>query len=104
MVAGALAVFAYLTGNVVFADYLGIPYVPGVGEMVEAVGRRRQVAPGKLVRPLGPCFDPGQTVLDGVLDGLVVAHFEMQAVMILESAPVATVERIASGKVERASD
>lgn len=33
MVAGALAVFAYLTGHVRFADYLGIPYVPGVGEV-----------------------------------------------------------------------
>ena len=38
MVTGALAVFAYLTGNVVFADYLGIPYVPGVGEMVVFCG------------------------------------------------------------------
>jgi len=34
MVSGALAVFAYATGNVVFAQYLSIPYVPGVGEMV----------------------------------------------------------------------
>jgi phospho-N-acetylmuramoyl-pentapeptide-transferase len=33
MVAGALAVFAYLTGHVTFANYLGIPYVPGVGEL-----------------------------------------------------------------------
>ena len=33
MVAGALAIFAYVTGNVRFADYLGIPYVPGVGEV-----------------------------------------------------------------------
>jgi phospho-N-acetylmuramoyl-pentapeptide-transferase len=34
MVAGALGVFAYVTGNVKFADYLGIPYIPGVGEAV----------------------------------------------------------------------
>jgi len=33
MVAGALGIFAYLTGNVDFAQYLGIPYVPGVGEV-----------------------------------------------------------------------
>ena len=33
MVAGALAIFAYATGNIRFADYLGIPYVPGVGEV-----------------------------------------------------------------------
>ena len=34
MVAGALGVFAYLTGNVNFAAYLGIPYVAGVGELI----------------------------------------------------------------------
>lgn len=33
MVAGALAIFAYATGNIRFAQYLGIPYVPGVGEV-----------------------------------------------------------------------
>lgn len=33
MVAGALAIFAYAAGNIRFADYLGIPYVPGVGEV-----------------------------------------------------------------------
>ena len=34
MVAAALGVFAYVTGNVKFATYLQIPYVPGVGEML----------------------------------------------------------------------
>jgi phospho-N-acetylmuramoyl-pentapeptide-transferase len=34
MVAGALAIFAYMTGNINFANYLAIPYVPGVGELV----------------------------------------------------------------------
>lgn len=34
MVAGALAIFAYLTGHVMFADYLAIPYVPKAGELI----------------------------------------------------------------------
>jgi len=34
MVAGALGAFAYLTGNAVFSNYLGIPFVPGVGEVL----------------------------------------------------------------------
>ena len=38
LVGGALGVFAYLTGNVNFSGYLGIPYVPGVGEMVVFCG------------------------------------------------------------------
>ncbi len=33
MVAGALAIFAYVTGHMNFANYLGIPYIPGVGEI-----------------------------------------------------------------------
>ena len=38
MVAGALAIFAYVTGNVRFSEYLGIPYVPGVGEVAVFCG------------------------------------------------------------------
>ncbi len=34
MVAGALGVFAYASGNVVFATYLGIPYIAGAGEVL----------------------------------------------------------------------
>lgn len=34
LVAGGLAVFAYLSGNAFFSEYLFIPYIPGVGELV----------------------------------------------------------------------
>jgi phospho-N-acetylmuramoyl-pentapeptide-transferase len=34
MVAGALGIFAYVTGHVKFAEYLGIPHISGVGEVV----------------------------------------------------------------------
>jgi len=33
MVAAALGIIAYLTGNVVFSDYLNIPYIDGAGEL-----------------------------------------------------------------------
>ncbi len=33
LVAGALGVFAYLSGNIIQAEYLLIPYLPGVGEV-----------------------------------------------------------------------
>ncbi|MCS6785680.1 MAG: phospho-N-acetylmuramoyl-pentapeptide-transferase [Thiobacillaceae bacterium] len=33
MVAGALGVFAYVAGHAVFAKYLGLPYIPGAGEL-----------------------------------------------------------------------
>jgi phospho-N-acetylmuramoyl-pentapeptide-transferase len=34
LVGGALGLFAYVTGNVNFSDYLDIPYVPGTGEIL----------------------------------------------------------------------
>jgi len=34
LVGGALGLFAYVTGNVNFSDYLGIPYVAGAGEIL----------------------------------------------------------------------
>jgi phospho-N-acetylmuramoyl-pentapeptide-transferase len=38
MVSGALAVFCYASGNRIFADYLGIPHVPGSGELIVFCG------------------------------------------------------------------
>jgi phospho-N-acetylmuramoyl-pentapeptide-transferase len=38
LVAGALGLFAYVTGNVKFAEYLAIPYISGVGEVVVFCG------------------------------------------------------------------
>ena len=38
IVCSALAVFAYLTGNFKFAEYLGIPFVAGAGEIVVFCG------------------------------------------------------------------
>ena len=38
MVAGALGIFAYVTGHANFASYLGFPYITGVGELVVFCG------------------------------------------------------------------
>src|SRR3990167_5921145 len=38
MIGAALGVFAYLTGNHLFAQYLTIPYIPGVGEVAVFCG------------------------------------------------------------------
>lgn len=38
LVAGALGIFAYLTGNIAFAKYLAIPYIPGAGEITVFCG------------------------------------------------------------------
>src|SRR5574343_417125 len=38
MIAGAFAIFAYVTGHAVYAKYLLIPYVPGAGELCILLG------------------------------------------------------------------
>lgn len=38
MISGALGVFAYVAGNIHYATYLAIPYVPGAGEIVVFCG------------------------------------------------------------------
>ena len=38
MISAALGVFAYAAGNIQYANYLVIPYVPGAGEMVVFCG------------------------------------------------------------------
>ncbi|MEZ7912918.1 MAG: phospho-N-acetylmuramoyl-pentapeptide-transferase [Propionivibrio sp.] len=38
MIAGALAIFAYVAGNAVFARYLLMPYIPGAGELAVFLG------------------------------------------------------------------
>jgi phospho-N-acetylmuramoyl-pentapeptide-transferase len=34
LVGGALGIFAWVAGNAIFARYLGVPYVPGAGELL----------------------------------------------------------------------
>ncbi len=38
LVAAALGIFAYIIGNINFSDYLGFPFIPGVGELTVFCG------------------------------------------------------------------
>jgi len=38
LVSGALGVFAYVAGNRVFSEYLGVPAIPGAGELAIVTG------------------------------------------------------------------
>jgi len=38
MIASALGIFAYVTGNAIFARYLGFPHIPGAGELAVICG------------------------------------------------------------------
>ena len=54
----------------------------------------RKVAALDLVGALGPGFDPFQAVRDGIVDGLIIAGFEMQKFVVGDAAPVAAIERV----------
>ncbi|MDH5433502.1 MAG: phospho-N-acetylmuramoyl-pentapeptide-transferase [Gammaproteobacteria bacterium] len=38
LVGGALGIFAYVAGNINFSNYLGVPYIPGSGELIVFCG------------------------------------------------------------------
>jgi phospho-N-acetylmuramoyl-pentapeptide-transferase len=48
MVGGALAIFAYVAGHAVFSKYLGVPYIPGAGELAVFCGALAGAALGFL--------------------------------------------------------
>ena len=48
MVASALAIFAYVAGHVGFSKYLGVPYIPGSGELAVFCGAMAGAALGFL--------------------------------------------------------
>src|SRR5579871_999344 len=62
------------------------------------MGDRGYESPRDLVLPLSAGFEALQSLLDAVLDALVVAGFEMQAVKIAAGSPIASVQRLAADK------
>src|SRR5690606_29775420 len=66
--------------------------------------RRRREAPADLVLALGAGLEPLEPFPDAVLDALVVARFEMQAVKIRKAPPVAAEEGAAAAKADRRRD
>ena len=56
----------------------------------------RPIAARQLVLALRAGLDHLQLALDGEVDRLVVADLEMQEGVVLDAAPVAAVERVAS--------
>src|SRR4029079_14228340 len=71
---------------------------------MHAVGLNREIAAGELMGALGAGLDPGEAMLNGVVDSLVVADLEMQTGMLLDGAPIAAIERIGANEVEGAGD
>ena len=60
------------------------------------IGGLRQIAARQLVLALGAGLDARQLVGDRVVDRLIVAELEMQERMVLDGAPVAAIDRVAT--------
>ena len=68
----------------------------GIGDVVRGVGGLRQVAARQLVLALRAGLHDLQATLDREIDRLIVADLEMQERMMLDRAPVAAEQRVAS--------
>ncbi len=86
MVAGALGVFAYLTGHSTFANYLGIPYVSGVGELTIFCGALVGAGLGFLWFNTYPAMvfmgDIGALALGAAL-GVVAIYVRQELVLVI---------------------
>lgn len=75
--AGSFALVAYLAGNAVFARYLGIPYVPGTGELAVFCGAMVGAMMGFLWYNAPPAAvfmgDTGSLATGGALGAVAVA-------------------------------
>ncbi|MDJ0920120.1 MAG: phospho-N-acetylmuramoyl-pentapeptide-transferase [Henriciella sp.] len=75
--AGAYAMIAYLTGNFVFADYLGIQFTPGAGELAVLLGAMMGAGMGFLWYNAYPAKvfmgDTGSLGLGGMIGVVAVA-------------------------------
>ena len=71
---------------------------------MRGIGGDGQVAAGKLVLALGARLDAGEAMGDGIVDGLVIADFEMQHRVMLDRAPMAAIEGVGADEIDGARD
>ncbi len=98
MITAALGIFAYVTGHMNFAEYLGMPFVPGVGELVVFCGALIGAGLGFLWFNAYPAMifmgDVGSLALGGALGTIAVivrqelVLFIMGGVFVLETVSV----------------
>lgn len=86
LVAGGLGVFAYLSGNAVFANYLAIPRIPGAGELAIMSGAIAGAGLGFLWFNTFPAMvfmgDVGALALGAVLGAMAIIT-RQEAVLLL---------------------
>ncbi len=74
-----------------------------MGNEMGGVGGHGFIAARQFVLSLRSGLDDSQTLFDRIVDGLMVANFEMQERMVFDTAPVAAKDARAADKVDGAS-
>jgi len=107
LIGGALGLFAWVTGNAVFSSYLGIPFVPGTGELLVFCTALTGAGLGFLWFNTYPAQvfmgDIGALALGAALGAVAVAvrqelvFFVMAGVFVLET--VSVILQVASFKL-----
>ncbi|MEM7292667.1 MAG: phospho-N-acetylmuramoyl-pentapeptide-transferase, partial [Pseudomonadota bacterium] len=107
MVAGALGIIAYASGHSVFSGYLGIPHIPGAGELIVICGALAGAGLGFLWFNTYPAQvfmgDVGALALGAALGTIAVAvrqelvFFIMAGVFVMET--VSVILQVASFKL-----
>ena len=64
-----------------------------IADPVQAMRAGGQIATRQLVLALRTGLDPGQAMGNGKVDRPIIAQFEMQAGVMFDTAPIATIER-----------
>ena len=82
LIAGALGIFAYVSGNADFAKYLAVPHIPGCGELIVFAGALVGAGLGFLWFNGYPAEifmgDTGSLALGGIIASLaIIVHKEL---------------------------
>ena len=75
-----------------------------VGDPVRGKSPGRHETAGNLVLTLGAGFEACEPMLDAVLDAGVITDFKMQAVVILITTPVPSIQGVIAFKTDRSRD
>lgn len=85
-VTGVFAVFAYLSGNVIYSDYLQLPFIPGAGELVIACAALIGASMGFLWYNCYPAQvfmgDLGSLALGGILS-VIAACIKQELLLVI---------------------
>lgn len=75
-----------------------------VGEIMGGMGRHRHIAARELVFSLCACLDNAKFVLNGKINGLMIADLKMQEGVVFDTSPMSPEKRVAADKIDRSRD